>query len=105
MNTWGEAMKAIGELEERVSELEARIPAPEIRTRTRYLDENGAIVDRTAPSPTDDGQIVVSANEWERLVRVDNEAREFMRWLGSDAIRGLTRESSIMTGLREALGR
>ena len=46
MNTWGEAMKAIGALEERVSELEARIPAPEIRTRTRYLDENGAIVDR-----------------------------------------------------------
>lgn len=104
MNTWGEAMKAIGALEERVSELEARIPAPEIRTRTRYLDANGAIVDRTAPSITETGRILVDPDEYARLERVDNEAREFMRWLGSDAIRGLTRESSIMTGLREALG-
>lgn len=112
MNTWGEAMQSIGALreevrflrkgvddlmaekallEDRVSEIEARVPAIENKTR--------------GPSPTDDGRIVVSANEWERLMRVDNEAREFMRWLGSDAIRGLTRESSIMTGLREALKR
>lgn len=96
MNTWGEAMQSIGALreevrflrkgiddlmaekallEDRVSELEARIPAPEIRTRTRYLDANGAIVDRTAPSETHDGRIVVSANEYERLLRIEKLAR------------------------------
>lgn len=40
MNTWGEAMKAIGALEQRVSELEARVPAPEIKTRGLRTNPN-----------------------------------------------------------------
>lgn len=79
MNTWAEVMKAIGALEDRVEELEARIPAPEIRTRTRYLDANGAIVDRTAPSMTETGRILVDPDEYARLERVERAAFSALR--------------------------
>ena len=130
MNTWGEAMKAIGALEDRVKKLEGycfgtqqasgepSIKPGEIVSmpgefrffplpprRTRYLDANGAIVDRTAPSITETGRILVDPDEYARLERLNAAAREFIGWLRPGETTWLDRESSILKPLREALER
>ena len=55
MNTWAEAMKAIGALEDRVSELEHVVA---------FGQRNDSA------SLTHDGRIVVSANEWDQYQRL-----------------------------------
>ena len=86
----------IDALEDRVEELEARILAPEIRT-----------MKVPSPTPTETGRILVDPDEYERLQRVDNAARNFSLWmkLRPGETTTLHRGSSILEPIWESLKR
>lgn len=88
MNTWAEAMKAIGALEDRVSELE-------------HVVAFGQRKD--SDSLTHDGRIVVSANVYERLVEVEMAAIHAVENLACDLDK--RKQDCEICLLREALKR
>ena len=77
MNTWGEAMKEIGAMREDVGSLKIRVANLESSGIARF-------------SRTMDGRVVVDANEWDRLQRIETAARQTIVLLDeTDLSRGL----------------
>lgn len=75
--------------------------------RVKKLEEHVIGLENLArtPSLTDDGRIVVSANEYDRLKRLDLAAYQLRLWMRPGETTALHRESSILEPLWEALER